>query len=144
MLLRVSSTEHNGLLMFKHKSSHVTASCRQYGRGFTVLELLVVILILGVLATMAIMYLLGYREKGYVARLSSDLTAAYDASIQYYADNPSGPVTIDIIKAYGYRPSADVALSVVDGTAEGLTITGVHPGVTGVYQVDESGYVTKQ
>jgi type II secretory pathway pseudopilin PulG len=130
--------------MVKRKSLHKMPSHKPDRSGFTVLGLLVVILILGILATMAIMYLLEYREKGYIATLASDLTSAYDASIQHYADNPSGSVTMDIIRAYGYRASKDVALTVVDGSAEGLSITGIHPGATGVYQVDESGYVTKQ
>ena len=130
--------------MLKLASSHKTPFHRRHGKGFTVLELLVVILILGILATMAIMYLLEYREKGFVASLASDLTSAYDASIQYYTDNPSGSVTMDIIRAYGYRASKDVSLTVVNGTAETLMITGIHPGVTGVYQVDESGYVSQQ
>ena len=114
------------------------------GSGFTVLELLVVILILGILATMAIMYLLEYREKGYIALVASDLGSAYDASVQYYADNPSGSVTMNIISAYGYRQSKDVDLTVVDGSAESLRITAVHPQVKGVYQVDETGYVSQQ
>jgi prepilin-type N-terminal cleavage/methylation domain-containing protein len=130
--------------MLKLESPHKTPFHKRHGRGFTVLELLVVILILGILATVAIMYLLEYREKGYVAAVASDLTSAYDASIQYYADNPSGSVTIDIIRAYGYRTSKDVALTVVDGSAETLRITAIHPGVSGVYQVDESGYVSRQ
>jgi prepilin-type N-terminal cleavage/methylation domain-containing protein len=130
--------------MFKLKSFCKTPFHKRNGRGFTVLELLVVILILGILATMAIMYLLGYREKAYVAALASDLTSAYDASIQYYADNPSGSVTMNIITAYGYRQSEDVHLTVVDGSAEFLSITATHPGVQGVYQVDDSGHVSQQ
>ncbi|MBW2260073.1 MAG: prepilin-type N-terminal cleavage/methylation domain-containing protein [Deltaproteobacteria bacterium] len=51
-------------------------------KGFTVLELLVVVLILGKLATMAIMYLLGYREKALIATLKSDLASAYKSSIR--------------------------------------------------------------
>jgi len=117
---------------------------RRDRKGFTVLELLVVILVLGILATIAIMYLLGYKEKAYVAALASDLTSAYDASIQYYADNASGSVTMNIITAYGYRQSKDIQLTVVDGTLETLSITGIHPGVQGVYQVDESGHVSQQ
>jgi len=113
-------------------------------KGFTVLELLVVVLILGILATMAIMYLLGYREKALIATLKSDLASAYKSSIQYYADNPSGSVTMDIITAYGYRQSKDANLAVVDGSAESLSIIATHPGVQGVYQVDESGHVSEQ
>jgi type IV pilus assembly protein PilA len=130
--------------MYKSISFHEAPFRKKGARGFTVLELLVVVLILGVLATMAIMYLLDYREKGYIAMLASDLASAYDASIQYYVEHPSGSVTLDIITAYGYRGSKDVDLTIVEGDAEGLLITGIHPAVTGVYQVDESGSVTKQ
>jgi len=131
-------------MMFKAASPRMSRfhSCNR--RGFTVLELLVVILILGILATMAIMYLLGYKEKGYVSAVEADLTSAYKASIQYYADSPGGSVTMDIITAYGYRPSKDVNLTVVDGSLETLSITATHPGVQGVYQVDESGHVSQQ
>ena len=130
--------------MFKLKSVHKTPFQKRNGRGFTVLELLVVILILGILATMAIMYLLGYIEKGYVSAVESDLKSAYDASIQYYTDSPSGSITMDIITAYGYRRSKDVDLTIVDGTLETLRITATHPGVQGVYQMDESGLVSQQ
>jgi type IV pilus assembly protein PilA len=142
--LRPSLTGHNRPNMFKLKSSHKTPFHKRGERGFTVLELLVVILILGILATLAIMYFLEYREKGYVAMVASDLTSAYDAAIQYYADNPAGSVDMVIITAYGYRRSDNVNLTVVDGSAESLKITAIHPSVSGVYQVDDSGYVSKQ
>jgi type IV pilus assembly protein PilA len=117
---------------------------RKDRQGFTVLELLVVVLILGVLATIAMMLLLSFKEKGNVVTLSSDLTSAYKASVQYHMDFPSGGVTLDILNGYGYRTSKNVALSVSDGSAESLNITATHSGAAGVYQVDAEGKVSKQ
>jgi prepilin-type N-terminal cleavage/methylation domain-containing protein len=130
--------------MSRPKQCHRALPHRGNKKGFTVLELLVVVIILGVLATVAIMYLLEFKEKGHIATLASDLTSAYEASVQYYLDHPDGTVTMDILTSYGYRRSKDVNLSVVDGTLANLNITGTHPEVKGIYQVDQEGYVSKQ
>jgi len=124
----------------RHTDSHI----RKNREGFTVLELLVVVLILGVLATVAIMAMLSFKEKGGVATLKSDLKSAYKTSLQYYMDAPSGTITLDILESYGYRPSKNVALDVVDGNHASLNITAVHSGVAGVYQIDQDGNVSKQ
>jgi prepilin-type N-terminal cleavage/methylation domain-containing protein len=117
---------------------------RRDRKGFTVIELLVVVLILGILATVAIMAMLSFKEKGGVATLRSDLKSAYKTSLQYYVDVPSGTVTLDILQSYGYRRSKNIALDVVDGNDGSLNITAVHSGVAGVYQVDQDGHVSKQ
>jgi prepilin-type N-terminal cleavage/methylation domain-containing protein len=116
----------------------------QYRKGFTVLELLVATVIIGILATLAIMVLLSFKEKSGVATLSSDLKSAYKASVQYHTDNPDGTVTMDTLRSYGFRGSKNVDLTVVDGGAETVNMTATHPTVAGVYQVDENGYVSKQ
>jgi len=113
-------------------------------KGFTVVELMVTILIIGTLATITIMSLLSYKEKGHVVTLKSELKHAYQASIEYHTDYPMGTATLDILKEYGFKPSKNVDINVVDGSGEGLHITATHPSVTGIYQVDQDGYVSKQ
>jgi prepilin-type N-terminal cleavage/methylation domain-containing protein len=130
--------------MSRPKGCHQALPHRANKKGFTVLELLVVVIILGILASIAIMLLLEFKEKGYVAMVASDLTSAYEASVQYYFDHPSGSVTVDILTTYGYRQSKNVNLNVVDGSLDNLNITATHPEVTGIYQVNQEGYVSKQ
>ena len=113
-------------------------------KGFTLVELIVVILILGVLATIAIMLLLSFKQRGYEVTLASDLSSAYRASAQYHLDHSTGTATLDILMAYGFRPSKDVNVNIIDGSAENLNMTAIHPGFAGVYQVDHQGYVSQQ
>ena len=113
-------------------------------KGFTVVELLVTILIIGILATITILVLLSYKEKGYIVTLKSELKFAYQSSIEYHIDYPMGTATLDILKEYGFKPRKDIDINVVDGSGESLHITATHPSVTGVYQVDQDGYVSKQ
>lgn len=113
-------------------------------KGFTVVELLVAVLIIGTLAAITMLALLSYKEKGYIVSLKSELKSAYQASIQYHTDYPMGTATLDILKEYGYKPGDLVDVKVVDGSGDNLRITITHPSVTGVYQVDQDGYVSKQ
>ena len=110
-------------------------------RGFTLLELMVVIMILGVLATVAINLTLRLQERAYVNVLQSDLSSAYKASIAFHMDHPGQAVDKAELQQYGYRPSAKVSLEVIDGFEETLLLRASRPGVTGVYEIDSTGRV---
>ena len=144
VFIKIPISAHQNHAMSQPKLRHMPLLSSSDRNGFTMLELLVAILIIGTLAAITIMVLLSYKEKGYVVILKSDLKSAYDASILYHIDYPTGTATLGILKVYGYRPSKDVDLNVVDGSGESLRITATHPSVTGIYQVDQDGYVSKQ
>ncbi len=114
-------------------------------KGFTLIELIVVMLIIGILASIALMQLLTFLGRGYNATLQSDLRSVYTASIQFHLDYPNDAVTEGQLKEYGYTPSGEyVKLTVVDGNEATLQITASHPGTPDVYQVDHTGSVSKQ
>lgn len=113
--------------------------------GFTLIEMMIVIVILGVLAAIAINLTFKMTGKAYEDTLKSDLSQAYKASLLYHNDHPQGNVTPQILRENGYCPSDDVALTVVDGSMDGLRITATHPGVQGkVYEVDHNGRIFEQ
>lgn len=130
--------------MFKHRLSRTTLLLREGKKGFTLVELLIVIMIIGVLATIAISFMLSFRERAYISMIKSDLSSAYKASLDYHTDNPDGTVTLDLLKEHGHRESEQVALDIVDGGADSLEIHATHPSVSGVYQVDHEGRISEQ
>ena len=107
------------------------------------MELLMAILVLGVLASIAMMLLLSYKERAYEVTLKSDLSSAYKASVQYHSDYPTGWATLGALTAYGFRASKDVDLNVIDGSPQNLNMTATHPGFLGIYQVDHQGHVSQ-
>ncbi len=87
-------------------------------RGFTLVELLIVVVIIGVLSAIAIPKFAATKEKAYVATMKSDLHNLVTAQESYLGDNYtyySGGIPN---AALAYRPS----------TGSTVTITGVAPG----------------
>ena len=71
-------------------------------RGFTLIELMVVVMIIGVLVTIALPTFLGTRTRAYDAAAHSDIRNAFAAEKAYYSDNATyttDPATMTSIEA---------------------------------------------
>ncbi|MFH0789918.1 MAG: prepilin-type N-terminal cleavage/methylation domain-containing protein [Pseudomonadota bacterium] len=111
-------------------------------KGFTLVELLIVIAIIGILAAIAIPQFSSYRERGYNTAAKSDAKNAYTAAQAYFSDSPSGTVDLASLKLYGYKQTNDVALTVTAGTMAGLGITAKHANGPQTYTVTPDGGIT--
>jgi prepilin-type N-terminal cleavage/methylation domain-containing protein len=141
-LWRVFKSPSFGMNIF-HKSFD-TKRPLQRQKGFTLVELLIVILVLGILAGITMTMLFGYRQRAHIRTLESDLLQAYKTSLVYFVDHPDNQVDLAILTATGYSPSTDVQITILDGGQDTLRITATHPNVIGVYEVDKTGRVFKQ
>ena len=113
-------------------------------KGFTVIELGIVLIIIGILAALAIGWILNIREEAQISVLKSDLSSAYKASRSYYAEYPDEELDEDMLAEFGYKKSDGVGLVVTNGKMEEMTITAGHPAVQGFYEVDKDGRIYKK
>jgi prepilin-type N-terminal cleavage/methylation domain-containing protein len=116
----------------------------QKEKGYTIIELMVVIVIVGILASIAIGIIIDSRERACVSAIKSDLSNAYKTSAALYAENPENEIELGILYANGFIESEDVEINVVDGNWDTLRITGSHPSVLSIYEMDNTGRVFKQ
>jgi len=111
-------------------------------KGFTLIELMIVIAIIGILAAIAIPQFVSYRQKGYNTQAKGELKSFFTACQAYYADNPT--VTGDcsaalVIKTFA--PSTTVTITPTGGMNMTGT-TSAHTSGTSTYTIGSSGNIT--
>ena len=107
-------------------------------KGFTLIELMIVIAIIGILAAIAVPQFNAYRLRGYNRGGISDAKNASIAQQAYYVDNRTYTNDLTNLNSYGFRQTQEVTVS-VSGDDNAYTITGSHNNGDKTYTVTGPG-----
>jgi type IV pilus assembly protein PilA len=108
--------------------------------GFTLIELMIVIAIIGILAAIAIPQFSAYRQRSYNSAAQADLRNLATAQEAYYVDESSYANTVTTLRGttYGFEQSGKVNISGAANTTA-YTISSYHSSGNKTYTLAGPG-----
>jgi len=97
----------------------------RWSQGFTLIELMIVIAIIGILAAIAIPQFDTYRKKGYESGAVWDIKNAAAAQESYYVDYQTYATSGNLLDGYGLSSTEGVTVTIASNN-NGYTLVSYH------------------
>ena len=110
-------------------------------KGFTLIELMIVIAIIGILAAIAIPQFVSYRQKGYNTKAKAELKSYYTACQAYFADNGSASDCNVTTVSDTFTATTEVKITTAPHQ-DMVGATAYHIAGTSTYTIGSSGNIT--